>query len=80
MTVEAAKRIIVEESQRGYLHLRQRIEDDRRVAEALALCWRTSCRPPTRHAPLVEAVEARLSGEKVWTCWEGGEHNGQAQG
>jgi hypothetical protein len=67
VTIEEARRIAVEESQNGYLHLRKRIEDDRRIAEAFMLLWRTfSHGPPTRHAPLVDAVEARLGGEKVW--------------
>ena len=69
MTIEEARRITVAESQDGLLHLRQRIEDDRRVAEALMLLWRTFVpgRPTARYAPLIDAVEARLSGEKVWS-------------
>jgi hypothetical protein len=69
VTIDEARLIIVAESQDGFLHLRQRIEDDRRVAEAFALLWRTfvRVRPTARYAPLVDAVEARLSGEKVWS-------------
>jgi hypothetical protein len=68
VNIDDARRIVIAESQQGFLHLRQRIEDDRRIAEALMLLWRTFVPGrPTRHAPLIEAVEARLSGEKVWS-------------
>jgi hypothetical protein len=68
VNIDDARRIVVADSQQGFLHLRQRIEDDRRVAEALMLLWRTFVPGrPTRYAPLVDAVEARLSGEKVWS-------------
>ena len=69
VTIDEARRIAVAESQDGLLHLRRRIEDDRRVAEALALLWRTFVpeRPTAHYATLVDAVEARLSGEKVWS-------------
>ena len=67
MTIDEAGRITIEESQNGLLHLRQRINDDRRVAEALMLLWRTFVPGrPTRYAPLIDAVETRLCGEKVW--------------
>jgi hypothetical protein len=68
VTIDEARRLTIQESQDGLLHLRQRIEDDRHVAEALMLLWRTFVpERPTRYAPLVDVVEARLSGEKVWS-------------
>jgi hypothetical protein len=59
VTIDEARRITIEKSQDGLLHLRQRIEDDRRVAEA-AHAFVAHVRAGATDLPcaLVNAVEA----------------------